>query len=473
MDFQKLADSYQAMACVFSVQKTEDGGCGEIRVVAGNKKYIDIVEHPIYALGPGMKMHDLPKFVPGSLYQTYVPRNLEFEEICRRAAVQKEPLHTYLKQDGLDLWFHIFAIPLDCEEDDLCYCLYITKQTGMTSVQSAKISEDVLKTCLKLDGADDFRTTMDEVIRDIRVLCGAEICTILLMDYAARTCSVLAANLRENSKLKRVTEFEDYFSVADTWRGLMGEDDCIIISSEADMKYYRDADPIWWATLKEAGVDSVVLFPLNFNQEILGYIWATNFDTRHTERIKETLGLTTFFLSSRIANYKMLRRLEHIGFTDMLTGVQNRNAMNNRVTDILSAEAYRNVPFGVVFADLNGLKTVNDTQGHSAGDLLLKKAALLLQELFADEDIYRAGGDEFVVVVSGCTRRAFVERVQALKDRSDSPENVCFAVGSWYAESGREIRNAMCLADQNMYKDKEDFYRRHPENDRRKRNRTT
>ena len=127
----------------------------------------------------------------------------------------------------------------------------------------------------------------------------------------------------------------------------------------------------------------------------------------------------------------------------------------------------------VLFADLNGLKTVNDTQGHSAGDLLLKKAALLLQELFAEDDIYRAGGDEFVVIVTGCTKEALEKRVQVLKERSDVPEGVCFAVGGYYVESGCDIRKAMQLADENMYRDKDDFYRRHPENDRRKRNRTT
>ena len=199
----------------------------------------------------------------------------------------------------------------------------------------------------------------------------------------------------------------------------------------------------------------------------------TNFDTRNTERIKETLELTTFFLSSHIASYQMMTRLEHIGFTDMLTGVQNRNAMNNRVNSIVSGETFLNVPFGVVFADLNGLKTVNDTQGHSAGDLLLKKAALLLQELFEEDDIYRAGGDEFVVIVTGCTQEELEKRVQTLKERSDVPEGVCFAVGGYYVESGCDIRKAMQLADENMYRDKDDFYRRHPENDRRKRNRTT
>ena len=472
MDFQKLVDSYQVIASVLSVQKTADGKCGEIRVVAGNQKYIDIIEHPVYEVVPGIQMQGR-KFIPGSLYQTYVADNPKFEEICFCAAVQKQTFHTYLHPEGMALWFHVFAIPLDYEEDDRCYCIYITKQTDAASVHSGSISEDVVKTCLRLDGAEDFKTTMDGVLHDIRILCGAEICTVLLMDYAGQNISVLSTNLEKNSTLKRVTEFENFFAIADSWIDTMGGGDCIIIKNEAEMQRIREINHAWWATLDEAGVYHLVLFPLKFNNEILGFIWVTNFDTRNTERIKETLELTTFFLSSHIASYQMMTRLEHIGFTDMLTGVQNRNAMNNRVNSIVSGETFLNVPFGVVFADLNGLKTVNDTQGHSAGDLLLKKAALLLQELFAEDDIYRAGGDEFVVIVTGCTKEALEKRVQVLKERSDVPEGVCFAVGGYYVESGCDIRKAMQLADENMYRDKDDFYRRHPENDRRKRNRTT
>lgn len=51
-------------------------------------------------------------------------------------------------------------------------------------------------------------------------------------------------------------------------------------------------------------------------------------------------------------------------------------------------------PYGIIFADLNGLKICNDTKGHKAGDELLKKAAALLKEIFNEDEIYRSGGDE-------------------------------------------------------------------------------
>jgi diguanylate cyclase (GGDEF)-like protein len=472
MDFQELADSYEAVACILSVDTAANGGRGEICIVAANQNYRNIFGNLLDDLALDRSEADDPRFAPGIPYDSYLPKNPAFEEFCYRVTSKREALHTYLHMVGQDLWFHAFGVPIDYEEDGRRYCAYVTKQTSRTSIQPDKISDSVLKTCIRLDGAEDFRTSMDGVIRDIRLLCNAEICTILLMDHDEKSCSVLATDLRENSPMKRVTEFEDFFSVADSWLQMMGDDDCIIIGSEEEMQHIRTENHAWWATLDEAGVNSLVLFPLRFNRTVLGFIWVTNFDTRQTDRIRETLEMTTFFLSSHISTYKMMQRLEHIGYTDMLTGVQNRNAMNNRVSSIVEGGEFLTIPFGVIFADLNGLKNVNDTQGHSAGDLLLKKAALLLQEHFHGEGIYRAGGDEFVVIVTGCSRETFEKRVASLKEHSDNPANVCFAVGNCYVESGCDIRKAMRLADENMYQDKEDFYRRHPENDRRKRNRT-
>ena len=62
LDFQKVADSIAAMTCVVSVEKLADGGCGEIRIVTGNKSYIDSIEHPMQDVVMRSR-----KFVPNSL----------------------------------------------------------------------------------------------------------------------------------------------------------------------------------------------------------------------------------------------------------------------------------------------------------------------------------------------------------------------------------------------------------------------
>jgi diguanylate cyclase (GGDEF)-like protein len=61
----------------------------------------------------------------------------------------------------------------------------------------------------------------------------------------------------------------------------------------------------------------------------------------------------------------------------------------------------------VVNLDLNGLKLVNDRDGHEAGDRLLVRVGELLRKVFYDEDVYRTGGDEFIVIIEGISEAVF------------------------------------------------------------------
>ena len=467
MNFQEFADNFEPMTCVVSVEKISDERYGEIRFVAANSSFIELLEKP--------GNFDLPavrgkRFMPNSFYDLYVPQDPNFEDLWFRAAVHQTPLHTYVRSKWLNCWLNIFLMPMEYHEDNIYYCSYSLRLTefsdaDLMSVHSAETSADVLRTCIKLHGTNDFRQTMHEIIHDIRVLCDAAICSIMLIDSNAGTCTVLATDRREGCNIKAVSQFKHFYDVADSWNDTIGDSDYLIAKNEHDMQRISEINHAWYLTLKEAHVNSVVLFPLRSGGELLGYIWVTNFDTNDAMRIKETLELTTFFISSQIANYMLLKRLEHISYTDLLTGVKNRNAMNNRISNIVSGAEQLKLPFGIIFCDLNGLKRVNDSSGHMAGDLLLKKAAILLQELFdtEEDDIYRAGGDEFMVILSGCKKEEFEQKKNALKELATDPDSVCFAIGSYYDESGCDIRLAMRQADENMYDDKAQFYAEHPE----------
>ena len=76
MDFQNFVDGFNSTACVISVEK-KDKGYGDIRIVAGNQKFIETAEHPAYATAPDAAEN---KFVPGSLYDKYLPKTPDFED---------------------------------------------------------------------------------------------------------------------------------------------------------------------------------------------------------------------------------------------------------------------------------------------------------------------------------------------------------------------------------------------------------
>ena len=191
-------------------------------------------------------------------------------------------------------------------------------------------------------------------------------------------------------------------------------------------------------------------------------MWALNFNEENTVKIKETLELTTFFIASEIANYQLLQRLEKLSTIDMLTGAKNRNAMNNIISDILDGKAKVRYPYSVVFADLNGLKRVNDENGHAEGDHLLKTAAGTLSGVFFEGEVYRAGGDEFMILINDMDEDVLAQRLERL-DEQAGKENISLSVGTFVVREGEDIRNAMRIADERMYADKKAYYEKYPE----------
>ena len=306
---------------------------------------------------------------------------------------------------------------------------------------------------------------MDEVISDIRKIIDAQSCVVLLSDHEKRSCSVLCESRNEYSMLASMNRVLDdkFYDLTLSWKDTIGGSNGLIIKNSNDWQYVKDKNPLWYESLKKEHVESLVLFPLDVNNETLGYIWACNFDINNTVRIKETIELTIYFIASEIANHKLLERLKILSSIDMLTGVLNRNEMNNRIDGLRSGATPAIKGVGIIFADLNGLKKVNDKGGHSAGDLLLKNAAIVLQNVFVEDEIFRAGGDEFMVLLSYTTEEEIVEKCKRVKALSKQYKDVNFALGYSYKNDSSDITGCLKLADQRMYEDKEKFYKEHPD----------
>ena len=74
MDYQKFVECIEPMTCVLSVEKLPNGSYGKIRIVTGNKAYIDSIEHPVFS--PKMLTDE---FMPNSEYTRYLPQDLNFD----------------------------------------------------------------------------------------------------------------------------------------------------------------------------------------------------------------------------------------------------------------------------------------------------------------------------------------------------------------------------------------------------------
>ncbi|MDD2499212.1 MAG: diguanylate cyclase [Geobacter sp.] len=95
------------------------------------------------------------------------------------------------------------------------------------------------------------------------------------------------------------------------------------------------------------------------------------------------------------------KQLRHKVSHDYLTGLPNRVLLFDRLKQLLAFEARHNTLLAVMIIDLDNFKTINDTMGHLAGDVLLKKVAQELQKCMRQYDtVGRIGGDEFVIIVN-------------------------------------------------------------------------
>lgn len=147
-------------------------------------------------------------------------------------------------------------------------------------------------------------------------------------------------------------------------------------------------------------------------------------------------------------------RLARMSYSDQLTGVMNRNALEMTGGDLYG----RGHSLGLIVADVNGLKRANDTLGHNAGDALIASTAKALANRFGRERVFRTGGDEFLVVLQDYTIDEISEGVASVKSYLRSID-VSVSLGVAYAASYNGGFEAMQkIADARMYEDKARYY---------------
>ncbi|HET6495322.1 MAG TPA: diguanylate cyclase, partial [Thermoleophilia bacterium] len=130
------------------------------------------------------------------------------------------------------------------------------------------------------------------------------------------------------------------------------------------------------------------------------------------------------------------RELQALSLTDALTGLRNRRGFEVLAEQQIKTAGRLGRPLLLLFADVDGLKPVNDNQGHGVGDLLLREAADVLAGCFRDMDVVaRVGGDEFIVLQPEVGEDAAPEAAQQLDE----------AVAAVNAAPGRTFRLSLSL----------------------------
>lgn len=157
-------------------------------------------------------------------------------------------------------------------------------------------------------------------------------------------------------------------------------------------------------------------------------------------------------------------RISDLAYTDPLTGVKSKTAYQEeirRLNDNIEDGFHQ---FGIMMFDLNGLKEMNDTYGHDAGDTYIKNACRLICTTYKHSPVFRIGGDEFVAVLRGqdllnsqnLIKRFYEKMFQISKDAKRPQDTISVAAGMavFKEETDIDFQSVFKRADSNMYKNK-------------------
>ena len=173
-------------------------------------------------------------------------------------------------------------------------------------------------------------------------------------------------------------------------------------------------------------------------------------------------GLVLLSLVDITARKKAEAYLEYLGKHDVLTQLRNRAFYAEELNRITRKGPW---PLSVIAIDLNGLKALNDEQGHAAGDALLRRVGeVLAKAVDAPACAARIGGDEFSVLLPGVDERgalALQERILSMLDLNNQfypGQPISLAMGMACCSSGDAVEAAIHRADQAMYAEKIRYY---------------
>lgn len=218
------------------------------------------------------------------------------------------------------------------------------------------------------------------------------------------------------------------------------------------------------ARFQQVGIRSMVVAPLKHEGSVVGVLKIVSAEThaftardvRVLELMSELIAASMYHAARNEAN-----ALYQLATHDPLTGLANRTLFLERLSRRISPGRRQIEPFGLLLIDMDGLKRINDTFGHRAGDAAIRETAIRISRIPRRSDIVaRLGGDEFGVILGEISAigdlRAIVDRISRETDQSFRFEgraiDLTASIGhARFPETGNDVDALLEAADRSMY----------------------
>lgn len=288
--------------------------------------------------------------------------------------------------------------------------------------QSSNTDDIIIRLAKIMNGGESFEKAVNHMLAELGTIIHADRLYILETDgkKVSNTFEWCREGVTPEIQTLQDLDYDDYIG---GWEKFLVDNTSLVLE---DIEVLREDDPVDYENLKRQDIKSIMDSPIYDGGKLIGYIGADNYEISDAVNTQKILEAISYFLGARMVNQKLLSRLDYLSHRDMLTGVRNRNSFMERLEELEGLDH----PAGIVFGDVNGLKRANDEEGHVAGDRLLRRAAKAMQQFWGDEYVYRAGGDEFVVLLPGISECAFYRKFQEFYDMMNARDDMSVAYGA-------------------------------------------
>ncbi len=230
-----------------------------------------------------------------------------------------------------------------------------------------------------------------------------------------------------------------------------------------DLEDIKNQNQLLYEVLKVQNISSIVTVPLFEDGVPIGFYGVDNPPEDMLDYTVNLLQMMGYFVLALLRQRNLQKELLYMSYNDDLTKVGNRRFFADTIQKMTDEDAV-----GFVYCDVTGLKRLNDSEGHQAGDKLLLQVTSILKEVFSKEQIFRLGGDEFVVLFRSSDYDLFQDKVLQIMFQHkifqlrelSIQRQVNLAIGSsWVQNPGNKLIELLSEAEEKMYQDKAEFYR--------------
>lgn len=403
----------------------------------------------VYCEMAGMKKED---FLGKGYFSVYDNADPIWMTYCTRTHQEGRAIHDCVYAPEIGHWLDFTIMPLKVPG----YVAYTFTNVDLDRAQQLKMKREyttndtVLRISKILSGEEDYETAMDHALRELSRVLHPDRLYILETDQktVSNTFEWCAPGVTAEITMLQNLDYQTYIG---GWEKFLERASSVIIE---DIKVFKEDDPLAYELLRRQGIARLIATPIRHGGKLIGYLCADNYEWDSRFNTVAAFETVSYFIAAKLANHRLVMELDHLSRYDALTGLLNRNAFSLAVASLMQ----QHCSTGVVYADVNGLKEINDTQGHQAGDEALKRTAELLEGCCGREHAYRVGGDEFIVLVPEVTKEEFCEHFAHLRALVEREEGLSLAVGADWLDDAAQLDEAITRTDRRMYRDKVAHY---------------